>query len=87
MKYVKTTYAVLARTAYNGAYEGAPYDTLDEARVAFEADCAVIDSRTREVRLVVQRCVYDSPTDDPVIYEKPIAIAIVPARLPSRLPR
>lgn len=82
MKHVKTNYAVLTRTAYNGAYEGAPYDTLDEARTAFEAECAVIDSRTREVRLVVQSRVYDSPHDAPVIYEKPLAISIVSPRLP-----
>lgn len=82
MKYVKTTYAVLMRTAYNGSYEGAPYDTLDEARAAFEAECRVMDSRSREVRLVLQRWVYDSPHDSPVIYEKPLAISIVPARLP-----
>ena len=84
MKYVKTTYAVLTRTAYNGVYEGAPYDTLDEARVAFETECGVIGSCSREVRLVVQRVVYDSPHDAPVIYERPLAISIVPARLPSR---
>lgn len=77
MKTVKTTYAVLTRTAYNGAYEGAPYDTLDEARAAFDAECSVRDSRTREVRLVVQRCVYDSPSDDPTIYETPLAISFV----------
>lgn len=82
MKYVKTTYAVLTRAAYNGAYEEAPYDTLDEACAAFEFECAVMDSRSREVRLVVQRLVYDSPHDSPVIYEKPLAISIVPARLP-----
>ena len=36
----------------NANIEGAPYDTLAEAREAFAAECATSDSRPRRVGLV-----------------------------------
>lgn len=55
----RTEYAVDHQFDGNTNIEGAPYDTIEEAREAFEAECAVKDSRAKTVWLKRVECDYE----------------------------
>ena len=50
--FTKTEYDVRYQFDGNANIEGAPYDTIEEAREAFESECATKDSKTKTVWLV-----------------------------------
>lgn len=54
-----TEYEVRYQLDRNPNIEGAPYATLEEAREAFEAECAAKDSKTKTVWLVRTECDYE----------------------------
>lgn len=55
----RTEYDVRYQREGNANVEGAPYETLEEARGAFEAECSVRDSRPKTVWLVKTECDYE----------------------------
>lgn len=55
----KTEYDVRYQFDGNANIEGAPCETLEEAREAFEAECATRDSRAKTVWLVRTECDYE----------------------------
>lgn len=55
----RTEYAVDYQYDGNVNVEGAPYDTPEEAREAFEAKCTTRDSRTKTVWLKRVECDYE----------------------------
>ena len=59
-------YTVTYETPRGGTIEGAPYDTLEEARAAFDAECAVFaaDSEPHTVKLERVCYTYDTDADE-----------------------
>lgn len=59
-------YTVTYETPRGGTIEGAPYETLEEARAAFEAECTVFahDSEPHTVKLERVQYTYDTDAEE-----------------------